>query len=658
LTVESDPGAEKAELPGEPASQSGPPAKPDFSELMLVPVLAAVIAFWPVLQNSLVDWDDYSNFVNNRNYLGLGWPQIRWAWTTFWMGVYQPLAWMLLEGEYAFWGLNPWGFHLGSLALYAAATAALYVLAVTLLERCRVVGDGKGRWRIQLGAAIAVTLFAVHPLRTEVVAWVSCQPYLPSTLFAILTVLAYLHAHPDGQPARAEWVAAALGLFVAGLLSKAVVVNLPLVLILLDVYPLRRIGGRQGVFAGPEARRAWLEKVPYLSLAGLFMALAMRAKQAGMMESGQPFDQGPPASRLAHACYSACFYLAKTVWPAGISAFYPLPGRLSWREPVFLASIAIVAGITLALLLMRRRWPGALVAWLSYLILLAPVSGLVRISSQVAADRYAYPTMIGLAVLAAAVLARILATSRRELATVSLATLALVAFIPLDWKICRTWRDSLTFWSTTLAQYESPTAHYSLGLELQRRGKFAEAADQFAAALAMSPDFIDAHANLVKVLAQQGKFPEAHRELAEVLRRQPDNSKARNDLGAAYVIVGKFAEADEQLQEALRHDPNNVNVRINLGTCYAVQQKFAEAEPQFLAAARLDPGNTFALRSLAKVLARQSKFPAAEALFAEVLRRDPGDSDSRAELAAILRRRATPADAPTPAPAATPSPSP
>jgi hypothetical protein len=218
-----------------------------------VPALAVIAAFAPIVNNGFVGWDDQPNFEENPAFRGLGWPQLHWAWTTRLLGVYQPLSWMLFEAEYALGGLNPRVYHLTSLILLVLNALVLDALVVALLIRCRPEQYRRHPVAVHAGAAAAAALFMAHPLRVEVVAWASCQPYLPCALFLMLAVLAYLRAHPPEGPTRRGWALAALGLYVAAVLSKAVAVPLPLVFLILDVYPLRRLGWGRGRLIGPSA---------------------------------------------------------------------------------------------------------------------------------------------------------------------------------------------------------------------------------------------------------------------------------------------------------------------------------------------------------------------------------------------------------------------
>ena len=256
--------------------------------------------------------------------MGWGAAQVKWAWSTFWLGVYQPLAWLLFEVQYVFWKLDPHGYHLTSLILHAANAVVLYVLTVTLLVRCQTDLWLKSPWTCSLGAGLATALFAVHPLRVEAVAWASCQPYLPCALFSMLAVLAYLRAFEMGSSPRWGWLVASFVLFVAALLSHAVAVSLPVVLLILDVYPLRRFGDGPGRWFGTAARRVWWEKVPFIMVSLVFMGLAIAARSRNHWLST---EQNDASASIAQACYGIWFYIIKTVLPLDLVAVYPLPQR-------------------------------------------------------------------------------------------------------------------------------------------------------------------------------------------------------------------------------------------------------------------------------------------------------------------------------------------
>ena len=274
-------------------SRELPPGWDRRTWLVAVPLaLIVVYAFIPTLANGFLGWDDDQNFLDNPYFRGLGAAQLKWAWTTFWLGVYQPLAWFLYGAQYLFCKLDPRGFHLTSLFLHVANAVVLYVLTVALLVRCRADSRLKSPWTCSLSAGLATALFAVHPLRVEPVAWVSAQMYLPWLLLdAVGSGLS--PCIWTGSSPRWGWLAGSWLLFVAALLFHPVPVNLPVVLLILDIYPLRRLGGGTGRWFGASARRALLEKVPFVMVSLVFMGLAIAARaQSPLFNANYAVSEG------------------------------------------------------------------------------------------------------------------------------------------------------------------------------------------------------------------------------------------------------------------------------------------------------------------------------------------------------------------------------
>src|SRR6059058_1354082 len=215
--------------------------------LWLVPVLIALVtvaAFLPALQNQFVSWDDAENFLDNPHYRGLGWSQLHWMWTTH-LGHYIPLTWMTLGLDYLLWGMNPVGYHLTSLLLHAANAVVFFFVVRRLLARALPSPSEHG-YALAVSSGVAALVFAIHPLRVESVAWATERRDVLSGLFYLLTILMYLRAREREERGRG-WYWLSVAAFVGALLSKSMVVNLPVVLLILDVYPLRRLGGGRRV---------------------------------------------------------------------------------------------------------------------------------------------------------------------------------------------------------------------------------------------------------------------------------------------------------------------------------------------------------------------------------------------------------------------------
>jgi Flp pilus assembly protein TadD len=601
--------------------------------------LVVAVAFRPVLDNGFLYFDDDENFFENLDFRGLGWPEVRWAWTTFLLGVYQPLAWMLLEAQYVAFGLDPRGYHGVSLALQAACAVVLYGLIVALLARCPGVPAREDRRALHAGSILAAALFAVHPLRVEVVAWASCQPYLPCVGLAMLAVVAYLRASDPGRPHQLAWLTVAWALFVGALLSKAVAVTLPFVLLILDVYPLRRLG--PGHWTGPSARRVWWEKVPFAAVGLVFMAVAVLAKRSN--ESLAAVENYGVVPRVAQSCYATWFYLVKTVLPLDLSAYYALPTRRAdfLRGPFVLAALATVVMSAVAIGL-RRRWPGLLAAWAAYLVILGPNIGIARIGNQIAADRYSYVASIPWAVLAGYGVFRGTKNRPRLVAAGAAVGLGMVlGLAAMTWRQCRTWRTTETLWTQVLEHggREVAAAHFHLGAELARQGKIDSAMAEQAEALRLDPRSPDAHNLMGDVLDRQGRSDEAFAQFAEAVRLDPGSPEAQNNLGAALARRGALNEAMPHLAEAVRLKPHFALARRNLGLVLARRGKLRQAIAQLTEAARLDPAHAETHGHLGFVLAQVGRLDEAVAELAEAVRLQPGSAAIRTNLGLALEER-------------------
>jgi len=604
----------------------------------LLPVLIALVTFvpfLPTLDNQFVNWDDDDNLLNNPHYRGLGWTHLRWMWTTFHVGHYVPLTWMTFGLDYLLWGLKPVGYHLSNLLLHAANAAVFSLVARRILGLALPGSGERGHVGLAAAAAFAALLFAIHPLRVESVAWATERRDVLSGLFYLLTILSYLRAGEQGERSRG-WYWGAVGLFVCALLSKSMAVSLPVVLLILDVYPLRRLGGARGWWGEP-ARWVYLEKIPFVLLALAASAIAFMPHIQG--HNMPPLDELSVLGRLAISAYGLSFYLWKMIAPLNLSPLYEYELRAvnPWAPP-FLLSYAVVLAVTALALVLRHRFRGLSAAGLAYVIILLPVLGIFQNGPQIAADRYTYLAGLGWALLASAGL---LASWRRRPFLVSgLAVFLLLGLGTLTWNQVRIWHDSERLWRHAVAiDPMSPTSQFSLGLALVRQGKLVEAVEHYQMALRIEPDYADAHLNVGVALADQGRLAEAIEHYQTALRLKPDYAVTHYDWGNALAGQGKLAEAIEHYQTALRLKPDYANAHNNAGSALIRQGKLAEAIEHYEQALKITPDHVDARTNVGIALARQGKLAEAIEQYHRALQIKPDHADAHTNWGAALAQQ-------------------
>ena len=624
----------------------------------LIPIVVGiltVVAFLPALDGQFLTWDDDVNFLQNESYRGLGWRQIQWAFSNVRMGHYIPLSWLTLSANYVTGGTDPWGYHLASLMLHAANAIVFYLVARRLLAAARDGGrpDGRGDTELAWGAAAAALVFALHPLRVESVAWITERRDVLSGLFFLAAVLAYLRGVQAGDRLEPRWRTCSLALFAGGLLSKASVMTLPAVLMLLDVYPLRR-----GAFGW---RRLIAEKAGYwaLALAGAVGAL-VALRLSGLRIT--PYVAYGPEARLAMVAYSFWFYPAAWVWPVRLSPMYELPARLDPLSSKFLFPIVGLVAVTALLVLLRRRWPGGLAAWAYSAIMLLPISGVVHAGFQLAHDRYSYLSGLGFALMAGGAVAWILRAAgdrrvSRPVAAMALGGAALVvaALGVATWQQSRIWRDSETLWRWGL-EVDPRCAICAnnlavLFINTDNAARLREAEQLARHALSVNPTYDSSYNTLGAVLAQRHEDREAEAAFRRAIQLAPDRVAASVNLGVLYARSGRHAEALSLLRAAFAKAPEHPGLRAHLGLTLRnegiVQARaghLREAEGLFREGATLIPEDPELQRNLGLALWKQGRSDAAGVHLERAVALRPGDPDAERLLAQF---RADPGRPPT-----------
>jgi protein O-mannosyl-transferase len=651
----------------------GPNHRNDFLICFLL-AASALLVFAQAGWFGFINYDDPDYVTNNfhvRNGLNAG--NVVWAFTSGYASNWFPLTWLSHMADCQFFGLESGLHHLSNVFLHLLSTLILY------LSFRRMTG---AYWP----SAFTAFVFGTHPLHVESVAWISERKDVLSAFCWMLTLWNY--ARYAERPNGVRYILTLIT-FSLGLMSKPMVVTLPFVLLLLDFWPLRRLG---------DLRRAILEKIPFVILSVVVSIVTYIVQYRG--GAVIPLGAVPLIRRLGNALQSYLTYLLQTFFPVRLSVFYPFPDHI----PVWKGVAAAIVLIAITALVLRRwrdlPWLG--VGWLWYLGALVPVIGLVQVGNQAHADRYTYIPMIGLTIMLAwgslEIWKRRSGIKRAILVagcTVCVATIA-TARIQM-----RYWRDSESLFRHALAVTEEnyvawnglgqalnnqghfeeaarcyreairarpadpdgynnlgevllslgdisgaaaqaaeslrlnpnlPEAHINLGAALNRMGRVEEAAAQYREALRLQPDNAAAHTGAAAILEDEGRKDQARAELEEAIRLQPDYAPAHYNLGRLLGQSGQPAEAAREFARAIRLQPGNAENHLNLGLALAARGNLEEATVEFLNAVRLDPGYAAAHFNLGTAYAQSGRMDDAIREFSEALRLRPDFPQARESL--------------------------
>ena len=574
----------------------------------IVLALATFAVYGEVGSHQFIHFDDGAYVFDNPVVrAGLTLNGVKWAFTTLYAGYWMPLTWLSHMLDCQLFGLSPGGPHLTNLLFHIANTLILFLW---LLRATRTPGP----------AFLVAALFAWHPLHVESVAWVAERKDVLSTFFWLLTMWAYLWYVERPAVGRYLLIILCFGL---GLMAKPMLVTLPLALLLLDYWPLRRWtpgrqvilreGGRghgplpppsnslpqppkSGLLSIGLGRLIW-EKAILLVLAVLVGIVTVYAqKSSGALAR---LGEVPLSERVATALVAYVWYPLKMLWPSRLAVLYPHPLDTLPLWQVLGAGL-ILALISILIIRLRRRYPYLLVGWLWYLGTLLPVIGLVQVGDQAWADRFTYVPLIGLFILCAWGTREITAgwpgarVVRPLGAGLILAALLVVTFFQV-----RLWRDSITLLEHTLnVTGDNYLIQHNLGVALAARGQRKQAAAHFLEALRLNPANARAQNRRGEDLVAQGKIAEGIARFQRAVKLKPDLVEAYNNLGLAYASQGRLDQALAMFRQAIALDQNFAAAYKNLGMALACQGKTQEAREMLGKAVQINPEDPEAKRIL------------------------------------------------------------
>jgi protein O-mannosyl-transferase len=529
--------------------------------------LGTLLVFSRAIGNDFVNYDDPVYVTQNpRVQAGLSLDGIRWATITGAAANWHPLTWISHMVDWSVFEDDPRGHHALSIVWHGLNAVLVFLLFRRLTNAL---------WL----SAFSAALFAWHPLRVESVAWIAERKDVLSAFFGLFALWAYV-VYAQQRSAKFYWLS--LGTFALGLLSKPMLVTLPVVMLLLDIWPLQRFR------SAPR-----LEKLPFFLLAASSCAITLAVQHAG----GTISAVLPLRARIANGFVAVAGYLEKFVWPNDLAVLYPHPGF--WSVSTVVISILLFILVTSAALFQFRERPWLTIGWFWFVIMLLPVLGLVQIGLHYMADRYTYLPILGLQLALLPTFAKL---PRPVFALVAMAVLS--ACVLRTWSQLGVWKNSFTLFEHALSvTHNNYLAYNNRGLFFDRAGRLDEAIADYRQSLAINPHYAEANNNLGQALTERGRPRDGLAMFRAALDANPGLLAAHNNLGNALADDGKPVEALPHYDFVLAREPWNVGALSNSGIALSMMGRYAEAIARLQKALQLAPDNLNAQRNLAKARA-------------------------------------------------------
>ncbi len=587
--------------------------------------IVTLAVYWQTGSHEFINFDDNDYVTENlRVANGVTVENLIWAFTTFDAGNWHPITWLSHISDVQLFGMNPRCHHLTSVAIHTATSLLLFSLLFRLTAKL---------WQ----SLFVASLFALHPLHVESVAWVAERKDVLCAFFWFLTLLVY------GEYAakrKTSLYLLALGTFVLGLMSKPMLVTLPIVMLLMDFWPLGRYELEKRVEVRELLGRVITltkEKVPFFACSLLSSIITIYAQNKSGAING--LYEYSFRLRLENAAMAYLKYIGKTVWPYDLAVFYPFP--LSTPFWLVISSLLILLFISVAAIRQIRSHPYFALGWFWFLITLVPVIGIVKVGGQSMADRYTYIPITGLFIMVAWGIPEMINGLRYRQWIIGLFSGAvMITVTALTWQQLGYWRSNTVLYRHSLkVTGNNPVINYNLGSALHIKGDIYAAIHEYQQVLQMDPSYVNAHYNYGHALQTLNQFDAAIQEYKMTILLAPNHKHVHYNLGVALHEKGDFNAAIHEYQEALRLNPYHKSVHCNLGAIFQARGNLTEAVAEYKEELRISPGSAEAHYNLGLALVSKGDLDAAINEYRESLRINPNNTDARNNLATVLTQK-------------------
>ncbi len=576
--------------------------------LALSVALATAAVYLSALRNSFVELDDPLYVLENSHIRSLNSGFIKWAFLDFYASNWHPLTWISHAVDYAIWGLNPAGHHLTSVILHSINTFLVVVLAIKLMTVVQESTGDKGpsgflhTRSILTAAGVTGLLFGLHPLHVESVAWISERKDLLCGLFFLLSIMMYTNHvlrfhgestrnHPLSQHAHKHYILA-LGFFILALLSKPMAVSLPVVLLILDWYPLNRIRSWKTFLS------SFIGKLPFIAFSLAASIVTVLAQASG--QALESLDVMPAATRFLVGARSLVLYLWKMIWPLNLIPYYSYPKNVSLLSPEYFLSIVLLAAITAGCLIMVKKQKVWLTAWSCYIVTLIPVIGIVQVGGQPMADRYTYLTSLGPFLMIGLLVGKAAnerpSAVRRDLSVklvkTAMAVFVLAAMTYVTIQQITVWENGMRLWNYIIEKKsDAPLVYYNRGLAFYKSGRLDLALEDINTAIALNPSSFEAYSTRGQIFDKTGRLDRAISDYDMAIALDQTHFQPYYNRGVVYVKMRQFEKAVADFTRTLALNPSLLAAYNSRGTAFFMSAQYDKALADFDRIIAQDPSN-------------------------------------------------------------------
>ena len=603
---------------------------------LIISVLTA-IAYSGVPQHVFLNWDDYDYILKNSYVKSLSIENLSWMFTNYSMGNWHPLTWLSLALNYEIWGNNPLPFKITSIVIHILNSFLVYLLSCKILILVRDnFHKGDNNWlspvsdrSLAAAGVFAAVLFGVHPLHVESVSWISERKDLLYSFFYMLSIYYYIRFRETND--NSKYIILSVLMFLFSLMSKPMAVTLPIVLLLLDAYPLKRVSWDKS----PKEILLTLlsRKYSFLMLAFLASLIALLT-QRSTIQGVDALDMG---SRIINACMSIVLYIYHFFWPVNLSTFYSFHPMSTDPNLFSLLPVAVVLSVTIWFLYLaiRHHIFSPLVCWLYIFVTLLPIIGIIKVGAQASADRYTYLPLLSLYIATAALLAIIHHRIRFSKPLVALGVIVscgiALAATALTHRQNEFWKDDESVWSRAieLSPGTAIVPYIYLGTIYLQQNKLQAAIDEINKAISIQPSNLMGLERLGKIYELMGKEKLAANTYREIIRTHPEHSLGYTRYGDLLYSKKQMSVAKQFYTKAFELDPLSPSTLQRSALIDYYDKNFDSAQKKLSYLLQLDPDDIGGLQLMAKVKISLGKTGKAKEIARKILTLRPEDQFSK-----------------------------